>query len=122
MNKNEKKPVKKVEYNYITGAPVNVILPLLHSLKIFLTKYHSVKVGITGRDPQRRFGEHLKKRPWNRMIVRYKTSSENFANQLEQFFIVLNPGLKNYWLGTSNLCKKGDNYLYFLLYGEKTKK
>jgi len=114
------KKKKIVEDKLITGAPKNVNTPLIASLKIFLTKYQSVKVGITGRTPQERFDEHLNDRNWNRMIVKYKTSSENFANQIEDLFISEFPKLKNHWIGKSELSKEGDNYLYFLLYGKKS--
>ena len=110
---------KKVEYSLITGNVMDVIPSLERSVMIFESRYRSVKVGITGRDPQERFNEHLKDRRWNRMIVKYKTKSESLANKVEDYFILYHPNLKNKWIGYSHLTEGGDKYFYILLYGEK---
>lgn len=110
---------KKVEYNMITGNVLDVLPALERSVLYFESRYISVKVGITGRDPQERFNEHLKDRRWNRMIVKYKTKSESLANKVEKYFIITHPNLKNKWMGYSHLSPDGDNYLYILLYGRK---
>jgi len=104
-----------VEYNYITGQPMVVLSQLKNSVANFLSKNSEVKVGITGRDPQDRFNEHLKNRDWDRMIVKYKTSSERNANKLEDLLIQNYPELTNEWMGTSYLSEDGDNYLYVLV-------
>lgn len=106
---------KTVEFNYITGQPSSVLLHLKISVGLFLAFNSEVKVGITGRNPQERFNEHLKNNDWDRMIVKYKTKSERNANVLEDYLIDNYPDLKNEWLGTSNLSKDGDNYLYVLV-------
>lgn len=90
---------KKVEYNIITGCVLDVLPALERSVLYFESRYISVKVGITGRDPQERFNEHLAERRWNRMIVKYKTRSENLINKLEDYFILYHPRLKNNWIG-----------------------
>lgn len=110
---------KKVEYNMITGSVLNVLPSLERSVLYFESRYMSVKVGITGRNPQERFNEHLKDRRWNRMIVKYKTTSESLVNKLEDYFILYHPRLKNNWIGYSHLSKDGYNYFYILLYGKK---
>ena len=111
---------KKVEYSLIKGNIIDVLPTLERSIKIFEKKYVSVKVGITGRNPQERFNEHQKTRMWNRMVVKYKTNSESLINKVEDYFILYHPQLKNNWMGYSHLSKGGDNYFYILLYGKKT--
>lgn len=111
---------KKVEYSYITGSILSVLPSLERSIRIFEKKYRTVKVGVTGRDPQIRFNEHLQNRKWDRMIVKYKTTSENFVNRAEKYFILGHRELKNKWTGYSNLPENGDKYFYILLYGKNT--
>lgn len=106
---------KVVEYNYITGQPVNVLSQLKISVAVFLFNNSDVKVGITGREPQVRFNEHLKIKDWDRMIVKYITKSERNVNALEDELIKNYPELINQWIGKSNLSKDGDNYLYVLV-------
>ena len=106
---------KSVEYNYVTGQPKDVLAHLKSSVSSFLTQNSDVKVGITGRYPQQRFNEHLQNKDWDRMIVKYVTKSERNANSLEDYLIESYPDLTNQWLGTSNLSKDGDNYLYVLV-------
>lgn len=111
---------KKIEYNCITGPASKVIESLERSLSQYLRHYRDVKVGITGREPQKRFIEHLNEDPkWERMVVKYKSSSENFVNSIEKYFIYTRPKLKNIWIGTSHLYPDGQNYLYFILKGKK---
>ena len=110
---------KKVEYSMITGNVLDLLPSLERSVLNYESRYISVKVGITGRNPQERFNEHLKERRWNRMIVKYKTKSENLVNALEDYFIFYHPRLKNNWLGYSHLAEDGYNYFYILLYGKR---
>lgn len=90
-------------------------LSLKISVGVFLVYNSEVKVGITGRDPQERFNEHLKNKEWDRMIVKYITKSERNANALESYLIANYPGLVNKWIGKSYLSEDGDNYLYVLV-------
>jgi len=106
---------KQVEYNYITGQPKDVLPHLKSSVGLYLTFNSEVKVGITGRDPQDRFNEHLKFKNWDRMIIKYVTMSERNANCLEDYLIANYPDLINKWIGTSYLSKDGYNYLYVLV-------
>lgn len=115
------KTEKKAELSYCTGNMYEVVLSLDRSLKMFMRSYKEIKVGITGRSPQVRFDEHLQQRQWDRMVVKYKSSSQNYVNKIEDFFIQKHPELKNEWVGQSKLSANGPNYLYFLL-AKKIKK
>ena len=107
--------MEKVEFDYWTGCPNDVIESINRAISRYLLYYKNVKVGITGRDPQMRFNEHQKDGKWKRMVVKYKTTSERFANTVEKYFITTRPELKNNWLGYSELSKNGDNYLYVVM-------
>lgn len=106
---------KKAELSYCTGTLNEAREAIERSLKIYLAKYRKVKIGITGRTPQVRFKEHLMDRDWARMVVKYKSTSQNNVNKLEDYFIEKYPRLKNQWIGQSILSNEGPNYLYFLL-------
>lgn len=113
---------KIVELSYITGTPSGVVEHLKRSISLYLTRYNCVKIGITGRNPQTRFEEHLRNGNWDRMVVKYRTRSENFANTIETYFTLSKPELNNYWYGTSHLSEKENyKYVYILLKGAKTK-
>lgn len=113
--------MKQVEYAYWTGCPNDVINCINRAISQYLIRYKNIKVGITGRNPQQRFYEHQKRETWQRMIVKYKTSSVNFANKVEKYFIETRPELKNKWLGYSDLSKNGNNYLYVIMKTRKRK-
>lgn len=112
---------KKVEYNFVTGFVGDVLLSMERSYKVFKSRYRHVKVGITGRDLQERFNDHLKEKGWNRMVVRYRTSSERFANVAEKYFMNKHVELDNSWTGYSPLTDGPYDYVYFLLSGELKK-
>lgn len=108
---------KQVEYCCFNGAPINIIETLNRATGQYKRNHRWVKVGITGRNPQIRFNEHLKVNNWSRMVVIYETSSINFANTIEDWLVeyhwddLINqkPG------GKSRLSRKGNNYAYVLL-------
>lgn len=102
-----------LEYDYIGGYPSNALEHLERSLSAYMAHNGLVKVGITG-NPERRWGEH-RHDGWRRMVVKYETSSERFANQLEQHFIGSRPVLANIWAGTSHMAPSSRYYLYFLI-------
>jgi len=80
--------MKKVEDKSITGHPINTFETLNRRLIVYKGKYKLVKVGITGRNPQARFNEHLKYNgDWQRMIVIYKTKSTRYANNMEYWLV-----------------------------------
>ena len=106
-----------VEYKYWTGHITDVLESLNRSIGQYKSHYSTVKIGITGRDPQIRFNEHKRDKGWERMIVLYKTSSIYNANQIEallinqHFYDIVNQRSG----GGSDLSPYGDNYLYVLL-------
>jgi hypothetical protein len=115
---------KKVEWNEITGIPSTILESLNRSLGQYIGRYKTVKVGITGRDPQQRFNEHLKEIDWDRMVVIYESSSINFCNEIEASLVANKfDCLSNKRAGGgSDLSEKGLNYVYVLLKGLKIKK
>ena len=116
---------KKIEYSrsYYSGTPKNVIPLLRISISLFLRNYKLVKIGITG-DPERRWQEHLRQdvESWDRMVIKYRTTSVNFANLIEKFFIDAEPALHNRWTGWSHMSEAEYYYVYILLGGHKRKK
>lgn len=78
-----------VYYNYVTGFPNTVFTPLNRAIGQYKNRYFSLKVGITGQYPERRFSQHKLHRPgvWSQMVVIYRTSSESHANLLENWLV-----------------------------------
>jgi hypothetical protein len=109
--------MKEVEYNLITGHINEVIESLCRTVGQYKRNNTTVKIGITGRDPQIRFNEHLAEGRWQRMVVIYETNSENYANKIEEWLVDQHyEGLKNTRQGGgSSLSFKGKNYVYVLL-------
>lgn len=110
--------MKEVEYNYIGGHLNEVLESLNRTIGQYKRGHRTIKIGITGRDPQIRFNEHLKKRQWSRMVVIYSTSSENYVRTLEKWLV------DEHWDdvyndtggGGGKITKPGNFYLYLLLY------
>lgn len=106
-----------VEFNEITGHPNSVYETLNRKISAYKANHTILKVGITGRNPQTRFDEHLRSFPWDRMVVIYQTTSINYANTLEYWLV------EKHWDdlineregGGSNLAEQGYNYVYVLL-------
>ena len=107
----------EVIYKGWTG-PLNIVRePLIRSIGQYTRHYSKVKVGITS-DPERRSRDHQRStQRWNTMVVKYKTSSVNFINQLEKIII------DHHWDYIENEigggggpnAKHGPYYLYVLL-------
>lgn len=74
-----------VEYDYFTGRVEEVIESLNRSIGQYVRNNKKVKVGITGRNPQKRLDEHLRNKNWNRMVVKYESSSKNNVQIIEKF-------------------------------------
>ena len=112
---------KEYSQSYYSGWPKNVI-PLLNiSIGKFLHNYNNVKIGIAN-NPDRRFYEHQKRNAsmnWERMVIKYKTTSVCNANAVEQYFINNRPDMVNKWAGFSNMSECGPYYVYILLGGHK---
>lgn len=107
-----------VEYNEVTGHP-NVIWDKLNrKVNGYKGKNKKIKIGITGRNPQKRFYEHLQTYQWKRMVVIYKTSSVNYANTIEKWLVEYHSehveNLKNGG-GSYHLPNEGPNYVYILI-------
>lgn len=109
--------MKEVEYNLITGHINEVIESLNRAIGQYKRNY-KVKIGITGRAPQKRFDEHLLvNNRWKRMVVVYETTSANYANKIENWLVeqhyddIVNTRSG----GGSSLSVKGLNYVYVLL-------
>lgn len=103
--------------NITTGPYRDLLGTLTRSLGQYEHYYRHVKVGITG-NPDRRADEHGRD-GWQRMAVRYETSSIEVANSVEKYFITNRPELKNKWTGFSHMTKTGPYYVYFVM---KTKR
>lgn len=103
----------QLTYNYISGQPSNVAASLSRSLSQFEHYYSQVKIGITA-NPERRANEHAQK-GWQRMVVKYKTSSLRNANTIEKYFINGRQELKNKWTGFSPLTGPGPYYAYIIM-------
>lgn len=115
----------EVEYskNYYSGYPGDVIPLLKISISLFLRNYKRVKIGITN-NPERRWDEHLRQdiESWDRMVVKYTTTSVNYANLIEKYFIEAEPSLHNRWTGWSNMTDSDHYYVYILLGGHRRKR
>lgn len=103
----------QLTYKCISGQPSNVTASIARSIAQY-ERYHSqVKVGITS-DPERRAKEHAQS-GWQRMVVKYKTSSLRNANIVEKHFINGREELKNKWTGFSPLSGHGPYYAYIIM-------
>lgn len=103
--------------NCCTGWPKDICSQLNISVGQYQRYYNNVKVGITS-NPYRRFRQHIDKNPemhWERMVVKYETSSVENANVVEKWFIHNRPDLTNQWTGDSPMSGQGPFYTYFLL-------
>lgn len=114
----------KVEYSksYYSGFPKDVIPLLKISVSLFLRNYRRVKIGIT-TNPDRRWYNHRTdpKESWDRMVVKYVTTSEANANRIEKYFIEDEPKLHNTWTGWSHMSEAEQYYVYILLGGRRRK-
>lgn len=100
-------------YRYLTGQPSTVTARLSCSIGQFERYYSQVKIGITS-NPERRSREHARL-GWQRMVVKYKTSSLRNANTVEKYFINGRQELKNKWTGFSPLSGPGPYYTYIIM-------
>ncbi len=71
-------------YDYWKGKPSEVNTSLKRSISQYTRNYSNVKIGITCR-PKERLKEHNKMNlDWEKMIIKYETTSINFINKLEK--------------------------------------
>lgn len=106
-----------VQYNAVTGHPSQILESLNRTIGQYKWRYSEVKVGITGRNPEARFREHLQTKNWSHMVVIYQTNSVTFANQVEAYLVQRHyTDLANVRSGGgSQLTSFGYNYVYVLL-------
>ena len=103
-----------IQYDYFTGHPNSVKPQLDRSLRAYSGKNSGVKVGITS-DPKRRASQHSGD-GWDRLIVKYKTSSVNYINQIEKYLIDHHwDSVTNQRGGGGGPNANGPYYLYFLI-------
>jgi len=109
----------EIEQKIQSGWPRNIIRRLNVSIGLYLKYYNNVKIGIT-YDPDRRMREHSRscRYDWDRMILRYKTTSEKNDNEIEKWFIHNRPELVNQWDGDSHM-PEGYWYFIYILLGDK---
>ena len=105
--------MKGLIYKLCSGWPKDIKRNLAISIALYGNYYDKVKIGITN-DPERRFREH-QRNGWDRMVVRYITTSENHANEIEKHFINRHEWMANIYRGWSNLGNGRNFYVYILL-------
>lgn len=88
-----------VGYDYFTGWPKDdIIFRLSCSIGQYGRYYERIKIGIT-EDLERRFNQHKSQAGWERMIVKYKTSSVKHTNEIEKYFIERKEWMENIYKG-----------------------
>ena len=100
-------------FRYVTGQPANVAASICRSIGQYERYYSQVKSGITS-NPERRAQEHAQ-RGWQRMVVKYKTTSLRNANIVEKHFVNGRPELQNKWTGVSPMAGPGPYYAYLIM-------
>ncbi|KIX21856.1 hypothetical protein SY27_04010 [Flavobacterium sp. 316] len=74
-------------YDHWTGSFNDVKASLIKSIAQYLRHYEGVKVGITS-NPLNRFSKHNgSNKKWEKMIVKYETSSVKYINEMEKILI-----------------------------------
>lgn len=74
-------------YDYWTGNFENVKASLIRSIAQYNVHHKKIKIGITN-NPETRKSQHENARlGWNKMIVKYHTSSVNYINEMEKIII-----------------------------------
>lgn len=106
-----------LKYDYWEGTFTEIHKILLRSISQYTRHYSKVKIGITN-SPERRKREHHKtNHEWDMLVVKYRTSSNNFINKMEALCIEYQ---KEYVINQRNggggpNSEKGPYYLYLLL-------
>lgn len=119
--------MKEVKYKFVTGFPGNAYSSVVRRVSQYERHCYHMKIGITGRDPQYRFEEHLRGNSslpanyWDRMVVVYQTRSIRHANTMEKLLIDYYKERLNCKIdqkcggGSYHLMPVGYNYVYLLL-------
>ena len=103
-------------YDYWSGHITNISFNLRQSINSYIRHYSTVKIGITC-NPERRMSEHDRSGiGWEKMIVKYKTSSVSYINEIEKETI------DSHWDDITNMVSGGGGpngnppyFLYILL-------
>jgi len=105
-----------LQYDYWTGSIAVVKESLIRSVGQYTRYFERIKIGITN-NPERRLGEHRRSRAgWNKMVVKYRTTSVTFINQMERVLIDHHwDYIQNEARGGGGPDGKGPYYLYVLL-------
>ena len=103
-------------YNYLTGKIDWVFESLNRSVGQYKRSYRYVKIGITN-NPERRKNEHSQSNvKWEKMIVKYSTTSVKYINELEKMLIDQHwEFIENEVAGGGGPNGEGPYYLYILL-------
>lgn len=104
-----------VIYDYWTGRPNEIIASLNRSVAQYIRNHTEIKIGITNH-PERRFKQHRQNKDWDKMIVKYSTTSIRNVAYLEKALI------EYHWAYITNQISGGGGpsgqppyYLYVLL-------
>lgn len=109
-----------LEYDFYTGSMNNVAKSVTRSIGQYSRNYKNIKIGITC-SPERRLREHEKSgTKWDKMIVKYRTTSSNFVKQLERSQVDYHwDKVKNKIAGGGGPDGDGPYFLYVLLKAKK---
>lgn len=101
---------------YWTGSINNVRESLIRSVGQYTRHNSKVKIGITNNH-KRRVSEHERSSvKWKVLVVKYKTTSVNFINEIERILIEHHwEYIKNEVAGGGGPDGQGPYYLYVLL-------
>ena len=109
-----------IKYDYWKGSINEVTESLVRSVGQYTRNYNKVQIVITN-NPERRAGEHRRSSVrWNKMVVKYETTSINFINTIEKILINHHwDYIKNKVGGGGGPNGHGPYYLYVLLKGKR---
>ena len=106
----------QIDDSYITGWCDQCREHFNRSIGQYKRYYKYAKIGITV-DYKVRAAQHEqreKQYKWERMIVLYRTTSENNANYVEGYY-QKREDFVNKWYGWSHMSPTGEYYVYLLL-------
>lgn len=107
---------KRVEFELRESLSFNDMVRNYKSSYISFSKtYHIIKGGITGAEPQEIFNNYLQEAEWERMIILYQLQTVYNVKKMEDYIMSCYPEIITSWMGTSEINKEGDNYIYFLM-------
>jgi len=106
----------ELEYDYWTGSINEVKESLIRSVSQYIRHYRKVKIGITNNPERRKIQHQNGTMSWNKMTVKYKTTSLNYIKQLEKILVDYHwDYIKNKVGGGGGIHGEGPYYLYILI-------